>query len=179
MGVGKAFLSMCLAFRTIESQELWKGSHKSFPASLKDRWEMDASRVSHYIKAAEVLEDLKDSEKLPTNEGQCRVLGKLTTEQRQKVWAKVLESDEKPTGRLIKETAKELGFMEKPDGEVEAPPKEVTFISDFAETVNALHSLVEIVGEFDPADIDQVREKIVQCRSALEEIERAIGDGSL
>jgi len=113
---------------------------------------MDASMVSRYIRAAEVLDDLKDSEKRPTNEGQCRELGKLTPEQRHQVWGKVIESKKKPTGRLIKETAKELGFLEKPEVEenVKAPPKEETVLIKFAQTVDALSLLTEIVGRACP-----------------------------
>ena len=76
------FFAMCAAFSDIQEQELWKPDYKSFPQYCRNRWSMDEGTVSHYIKAASVMADLDDFEVKPNNEGQCRVLGKLLTEER-------------------------------------------------------------------------------------------------
>tara|TARA_R110002096_G_scaffold159345_1_gene325162 strand:+ start:149 stop:928 length:780 start_codon:yes stop_codon:yes gene_type:complete len=171
----KAFFAMCEAFQTIRKEELWKESHKSFPAYVKEKWHMDASKVSHYIKAAGVITDLKDCEKKPTNEGQCRVLGRLSTsDERREVWTKVLESEEKPTGRLIQKVAQEAGLLSKPDVEAEAPQKERNVLADIASTVNALAFVSENVGQIEPVDVDLLRQYVSQCRLQLDQIEQAI-----
>ena len=59
----------------IKAEELWRESdHKSFPAYCRERWQLDASTVSHLIRHSEVIEELSSFEKVPTNEGQCRPL---------------------------------------------------------------------------------------------------------
>ncbi|QDU80514.1 hypothetical protein Pla110_22440 [Polystyrenella longa] len=167
------FFAMCAAFSEIQELELWKPKYKSFPKYCRDRWSMDAGTVSHYIKAASVIVDLDHFESRPTNEGQCRVLGKLLTEERRAVWEKVLESDEKATGRHIKEIATRMGFIDLPKREP-APPQEMPFIEAMVYTTEAIRYLSSRINSLASEEHEKIGKYVLECRSLLDQIDHQL-----
>ena len=101
----KAFFAVSEAFLTIKREKLWEGHGKSFSDYCLQRWGLSQSEVSRYVRAAEVLENLKDFGTQPENEGQARVLGRLAPERQREVWKRSLRKVTASAPSSIEEVA--------------------------------------------------------------------------
>lgn len=172
-----SFVEMCEAFSEIDRLDLWKGSHKSFPSYCREKWCFEPHEVSRFIKAAEVIEDLKGiTDILPSNGGQCRVLGRLETEQRKAIWKLVLDSKAKPTSGLIEKKAREAGYIKANETDKQpAPPKEgPTFVSNLIMVAQSIECFAEGVPELDEEEIRKVKEFVMVARANLDQLEAAV-----
>jgi len=174
-----SFIPMCEAFRKIQEEGLWKdGKHKSFPAYCRDRWVLEPHEVSRFIKAAEVVSELKELNlPLPTNGGQCRILGSLDTQQRKDVWKQVLQSEKKPTARLINEVATEAGYLTAPPipNKETAPLKEKgNYLSTFIKMATSMEVFAEEVPAMEDAEAEKIRTYLEQMRKTLNQIEESL-----
>jgi hypothetical protein len=148
-------LDLGYALTTIRDQKLYRGTHKTFAAYCRDRWDLGHSQSYRAIGAVEVLADLSPlgtKIPLPETEGQCRPLLSLTTEDRRNAWETAIENaaGAPVTGRIVEQAAKE--FMPAPT-ETHTPKKSKT--SSTIESALALVQKIEkAIGEHhDPATI--------------------------
>ena len=174
-----AFLPMCEAFKEIRENDLWKdGKHKSFPSYCRERWVLEPHEVSRFIKAAEVVADLKELNlPLPSNGGQCRVLGILDSEQRREVWNRVLQGEKKPTAQLIQEVATKAGYLTAPriPTKEHSPLKEKRdYLSTFIQVATSMEVFAEGVPELEDDEAEKVRTYLKQMRATLNQIEEAL-----
>lgn len=165
----KAFFAVSEAFLTIKREKLWEGHGKSFSDYCLQRWGLSQSEVSRYVRAAEVLENLKGFETQPENEGQARVLGRLVPERQREVWKEVVEKGERLSAKLIEQVAGLHHGTVTGDEQEDAPPKEETTLRLFAEVVIALKRVAG--GAFATDDTDNARELITEARQHLTAIE--------
>lgn len=106
-GLG-TFLEVGSALLTIQSKSLYLESHSTFEAFCRAEFEMGRSHAYRLIDSAKVMEDLSSlgDRKLPTNEGQIRILAALPSEERLPAWQKVIDfssSEKSPiTAKLIR-----------------------------------------------------------------------------
>lgn len=174
-----AFLPMCEAFRKIQEEGLWKdGKHKSFQSYCRERWVLEHHEVSRFIKAAEVVADLKELKlPLPSNGGQCRELGVLDTKQRRDVWKKVHQSEKKPTAQLIRKVATEAGYLTaSPTPTKEAPPlkEKEDYLSTFIWVATSMESFANSVPDMEDDEVEKVHTYIERMREKLNQIEEVL-----
>lgn len=174
-----SFLPMCEAFKEIREKDLWKdGKHKSFQSYCRERWVLEPHEVSRFIKAAEVVADLKELNlPLPSNGGQCRVLGILDSKQRREVWNRVLQGEKKPTAQLIQEVATKAGYLTAPPIPTkEAPPlkEKGNYLSTFIQVATSMEVFAESVPELADDEAEKVRTYLKQMRATLNQIEAAL-----
>jgi hypothetical protein len=165
----KAFFAVSEAFLTIKREKLWEGHGKSFSDYCLQRWGLSQSEVSRYVRAAEVLENLKDFGTQPENEGQARVLGRLAPDRQREVWKEVVDKGERISAKLIEQVAGLHHGTVTAEEQEDAPPKEATTLRLFAQAVEALKRVA--VGGFAAEEADNVRELLVEARQYVTDIE--------
>lgn len=170
---------MCEAFKEIREKDLWKdGRHKSFQSYCRERWVLEPHEVSRFIKAAEVVADLKELKiPLPSNGGQCRELGILDTKQRREVWKKVLQGDKKPTAQLIRKVATKAGYLTAPPIPIkeQSPLKEKeNYLSTFIRVATSMENFTEGLPELEDDEVEKVRTYLKKMRETLNQIEAAL-----
>lgn len=105
----QSFFAAAKALLEIDRKKLWKPEFRTIVEYAEARFDFSTFDVTRYRNAGVVLENLAEFDTLPVNEAQCRELAKLRHKDPQcKVWAAVLESNEKITARLIASTAQRL-----------------------------------------------------------------------
>lgn len=128
-GIG-TFVEVGNALREIRDQKLYKLTHKTFEAYVKERWNWSRPRAYQLIEAAEVDEGLSTNvDKKPTSEAQAREVAKAPPEKQaavvEAVAAKAASEDREPTARDYKAAVAELEYEDCDDGlglDVELPP---------------------------------------------------------
>ena len=120
------FAEVGTALREIRDGKLYKEESLTFEKFVAKRWEMSRSTAYERIETSDVfleMSEISDKTK-PSNQEQCKALLKVSSANRAEVWESVLryceEQEIEPTGKLIKQTAKELGHLK----EVEKTEKE-------------------------------------------------------
>lgn len=100
----KAFLETAKAIRKIGVDKLFDPSHATLFEFCAAEFDMSSTETTRYRKAGGVLNDLAKFSVLPTCEGQCRELAKLSdSAHRVDVWKRVVDRGEKITAAMIKE----------------------------------------------------------------------------
>ena len=99
------------ALFTINKGRLYRETHPTFDAYLRERWDMGRAYAHRLIASAEVVRDLSPTgEKrggaklppiVPATESQARPLAKLDTTDRKAVWRQVQKAAPKKDGRPI------------------------------------------------------------------------------
>jgi hypothetical protein len=116
----RSFLDEARAFQQIRDKRLYQAEYASFNDYCKRRWGYRRQYVDYQIRALAVCRDLTTivvnntpDYPLPLNEGQCRRLAPLTTEQRVDVWQKAvaaaggLQPSDTEIARLVAEVKRE------------------------------------------------------------------------
>lgn len=115
----KTFLSVGNALMTIREKRLYRQTHTSFDAYLKERWDMGRSTAYRMMEAVEVVNDLSPiGDTLPTNEAQTRPLATLEPEARREAWQEVVEEAEAAQEPITAAKVQAVVDRRKP----EAPP---------------------------------------------------------
>ena len=85
---GRAFLEMGRALREVQESQLYKGSHGTFEAYCRERWDLGLSRCHQLMDAVVTIDALSTIvEVLPANEGQARALAAVSEPRaRAEVW---------------------------------------------------------------------------------------------
>lgn len=84
------FFAVGRALQAIREKRLYRASHTSFEAYMRERWGMTKTRAIQLIGAAQVVENLADS--APANEAQTRSLYALTPDEQRLAWAVVQQT---------------------------------------------------------------------------------------
>jgi hypothetical protein len=112
--VERAFYDAGKALKSLRDRRLYRFTHKTFEEYVRERFGMKQSRSYQLIDAANVVDNLSLSPKVPqfvelfpTNEAQCRPLTKLEPQQQREVWQQaVTEAGGKiPSSRIVKDIA--------------------------------------------------------------------------
>ncbi len=109
-GLGQ-FLIVGRALLAIRDQRLYRADHSTFESYCESRWHLSARRINQFVKAAQVRDELAESEPmvpklpLPSNERQIRPLTSLPAEQRRPAWAEAVEMNngKEPSGIQVQE----------------------------------------------------------------------------
>jgi len=109
------------------------------------RWSLSDSQVSRYIAAGAVLSHLAKKftkDEMPKNEGQCRALADVKTEELQAaVWKACVESGEKITAKTIADLAKRIATTGKATVSEEEKAEAVAFDARKTKTEKTLFGL--------------------------------------
>lgn len=103
-GIG-AFHEVGTALLEIRDQQLYRGTHRTFPDYCRERWGFAKSQAYRLIMAAEVVQEIagaspigdvsgESETPLPANEAQTRALAELPAGQRAAVWQEAVEQAE-------------------------------------------------------------------------------------
>ena len=117
--VSQAFFLAGQALKTLRNKRLYRETHSTFEAYVKDRFDFKKSAAYYLINASEVVENLKrpqfvdknqNQTILPSKESQCRPMSKLSPEEQRQVWSSAVEKagGKVPSGRIIKEVVNEI-----------------------------------------------------------------------
>jgi len=130
--VQQAFFVAGQALKTLQDKKLYRETHNRFEDYLRDRFDFTKRKAYYLIDAYKVVNNLKSEPLvhfLPTNERQCREVGKLPTEQQPQAWLTSVEKagGKTPPTRIIKQVVNEIKGVEpvfdpkKKDGPVLVP----------------------------------------------------------
>ena len=114
--VQQAFFQAGRALKILRDKRLYRESHNSFVAYVKERFDFTRRAADYLISASEVIENLKREQivlginVLPTRESQCREIAKLPIEKQPQGWLTSVEraNGKVPSTRIIKEVVKEI-----------------------------------------------------------------------
>lgn len=139
--VQQAFYLAGQALKLLRDKRLYRETHPSFEAYVRDRFDFSRAAAYYLISASKVVDNLKcqqfvDTNQciniLPTKESQCRPLAKLPPEQQRQVWNNALRKSQGrvPSARLVKEAIKQINSVDSIDESnknVEATFQEVNY----------------------------------------------------
>ncbi len=123
--VSQAFFVAGQALKTLRDKRLYRETHSTFEAYIKDKFEFKKSAAYYLINASEVVENLKrpqfvdknpqiEIQVLPTKESQCRPIAKLAPERQREIWYSAVEraGGRVPSARIVKEVVNEIKGVE-------------------------------------------------------------------
>ena len=133
--VQQAFFIAGKALKQLRDKRLYRETHSSFEAYVKERFDFTKRAAYYLIDAHEVVNNLKSEQIvhtnintniLPTKESQCRPLAKLPPEKQREVWRDAVEkaNGKVPSARIIKEVVKQNSSHL----DIEAKPKDKELI---------------------------------------------------
>lgn len=143
------------ALRIIQDKQLYRTTHKSFNDYCKERWEMTPRHAYYLIKAAKVMENLKEnvnscSQILPANEAQIRPLTALSAEQQCQVWQQAIDETapdgKKPTAELVKKITEKFRAA-NPSKSAKPPTR--------AKKVRQIYAALSALKEYTAADLKE------------------------
>ena len=107
----QAFYVAGQALKVLRDKKLYRETHATFEAYIRDRFGFTKAAAYYLISAFEVVNNLKSQplvDLLPTNERQCREIAKLLPDIQPQAWlASVQKANGKvPSARIIKEVVK-------------------------------------------------------------------------
>lgn len=105
----KTFIDVGQALAEIRDSRLYKGTHDTFEAYCRERWNMTPQYANRLVLAADVVTSMETigSTPAPTNEGQARALAAVPAPERADVWREAVESTGgKPTAKAVADIAK-------------------------------------------------------------------------
>lgn len=123
--VERAFFEAGKALAELRDRRLYRSTHKTFEEYCRDRFAHSRQKSNYLIAAAQVYENLttnccqkssddnlttKESQILPTSEGQVRPITKLEPEKQLEVWQQAVEEagGKVPTGRIVKDVVQKI-----------------------------------------------------------------------
>ena len=136
-GVG-TFVEVGNALAEIRDDKLYRGSHRTFEAYCKERWQISRAQAYRQIEAAQVAEDLSpmgdkvstsvETSSVPTkavvtSERVAREVARVPKADLPAVVKKAAEGGKKVTAKAVKEAAKEVAEAKKPASK---PPQRPT-----------------------------------------------------
>lgn len=120
----KAFYEVGSALLRIRDTKSYRDTHETFEAYCKERWDLSRPYAYQQIDAAGVVNDVSAIADIkPSKEAQCRPLASLTTEDRQAVWQRILDSGDKITAKRITHEVQTYFNELSPDPETPGSPK--------------------------------------------------------
>ncbi|MEN9870014.1 MAG: hypothetical protein RLZZ171_997 [Cyanobacteriota bacterium] len=119
--VVQAFYIAGQSLNTLRDKRLYRETHPTFEAYIRDRFAFTRAAAYYLIDAFQVVENLKCQQIvdickiLPTNESQCRPLAKLPPEKQTEAWSKAVElaGNKVPSAKRVKEAIQEICPSEK------------------------------------------------------------------
>lgn len=115
--IEQSFVVLGNALKILRDKRLYRETHASFEAYVRDRFGYSRRAADYLIGASEVVENLKREQivlgtnVLPTKESQCRSLIGQPLETQCKVWTRALELVENkkvPSAKVVKQAVKEI-----------------------------------------------------------------------
>lgn len=115
--VEQSFVTLGNALKILRDKRLYRETHSTFEAYVRDRFDYSRRAVDYLIGASEVVENLKREQivlrtnVLPTKESQCRFLMGHPVEIQCKAWNRALELVENqkiPPARVVKQAVEEV-----------------------------------------------------------------------
>ncbi|MBD2308981.1 hypothetical protein H6G17_26295 [Chroococcidiopsis sp. FACHB-1243] len=126
--VEESFYIAAKALWTINKKRLYRETHQTFEDYCRDRFQFTPRHLYYQIKAAEVIENLQQSERLvqilPSSEYQVRPLSRLKEpEQQIEAWKKSVEKagGQAPSHEIVKQAVTEL-YAVAPSKKAERAP---------------------------------------------------------
>jgi|GEM_PF-6820906 len=106
--IQQAFYVAGQALKVLRDRKLYRETHSNFEFYVRDRFDFTKRKAYYLIDAYEVVNHLKSEplvHLLPTNERQCREVGKLSAEQQPQAWLNSVKKagNKVPSARIIKE----------------------------------------------------------------------------
>lgn len=137
----QTFFEVGNALAIIRDKELYRETYKTFDEYCQEKWQLSLRHSERLMQSFSVIENLRPIGRVPENEGQTRELSKLSPDEQQHVWQKVLEISQllnKPiTAKLIKQ---EVDNFKEPEVKTIEVIKEVEVIKD-PELINKIKAL--------------------------------------
>lgn len=120
--VQQAFFIAGKALKQLRDKRLYRETHNSFEAYVKERFDFTRRAADYLISSAEVMENLKREQfvlrtnVLPSRESHCRPLAKLSPQEQTIAWQKAVEkaNGKMPSSRIISEAVKEIQKVDNP-----------------------------------------------------------------
>lgn len=116
-----AFVEMGNALATIRDERLYRETHKSFEAYLRDRWQLERTYAHRLIEAAKVTQAIAEAateesvargQQIPTSERVARPLTALPEEQQPQAWAaaqeRAAEAGVPITAEIVEQAVEEI-----------------------------------------------------------------------
>ena len=133
--VQQAFFVAGKALKELKDKRLYRETHTTFEAYVRDRFDftkraayylIDAHEVVNNLKSEQFVHSNKSTSILPTKESQCRPLAKLSPERQREIWRTAVEQakGKVPSARIVKNTVKQNSS----DLEIETKPKDKEII---------------------------------------------------
>jgi hypothetical protein len=118
--VVQAFYIAGESLKALRDKRLYRETHATFEAYIRDRFAFTRRAADYLISAASVVENLKREPMvlkcnvLPTNERQCRPLAKLPAQQQREAWNKAVElaGNKVPSSKLVNKIVREMSPLE-------------------------------------------------------------------
>ena len=195
----QGFVEVGNALAVIRTERLYRGTHGTFDAYVRERWDFQKSYAYRLIDAAEAVQNLKTSpigdkiEVLPASESQARALGKVEPEQQADVWQQVIEQsprDEhgqpRPTAEIVEkvvydwitptEEKKVKAPQEQHPREPHAPKTEAELSEEnFERDLERIGNLVHDVFFTWQAKRDRIEVMLDTLRNYIQEFSKAKG----
>lgn len=177
--IERGMLDVGSALRQVRDDQLYRGTHKTFSAYLKDRWSWDRRRAYQLIEASEVVEKLctmVHNSDLPTNERQARAIAQAPEDKQVEVLQKgnkiAASENRKPTAKDYEKAVEEVTTGESGDVEYDD-------LDDDDEEISAPQkSKIELVME--NAEVGkQILNSIRQAKKLLKAVEEVPGTEEL
>jgi intracellular sulfur oxidation DsrE/DsrF family protein len=126
--VVQAFYIAGESLKALRDKRLYRETHATFEAYIRDRFAFTRRAADYLISAASVVKNLKREQIvlkcniLPTNESQCRPMANLPEDAQRKAWSKAVElaGNKVPNARIVKEAVKSLIEVDKKPDRVES-----------------------------------------------------------
>lgn len=112
----RTYVDVGLALGEIRDSRLYKGTHDTFEAYCRERWNFSDRRASQFIEAASVVPKILGTGlPAPVVESQARALAAVPEPERAEVWREAVDrTDGKPTAKIVAEVARERTAPETP-----------------------------------------------------------------
>ncbi|MDO8615889.1 MAG: hypothetical protein Q7T33_09175 [Dehalococcoidia bacterium] len=104
------FVAVGAALTAIRDRRLYRETHPTWEAYLRDRWDMSRQYAHDMIAATQVVEDVSAiADIVPQSESVARPLARLTTEDRQAAWSRAVETaGGQPTAAQVRQAVDEV-----------------------------------------------------------------------
>lgn len=104
----KTFVEVGSALAVIRESGLYRGTHVTFEAYARDRWNLSRPRAYELMTAAEVVSGMPDTAAPITSARQATELAKVPELERAEVWQETVErTNGKPTAAAVREVTEE------------------------------------------------------------------------
>ncbi len=106
------FVEVGTALAEINDGNLYRESHRTFEAYIKDKWDFAKSHAYRLIAAAEVVKNVPHGGQIPTSERQARPLVELPAERQAEAWEAAVEkakqAGQEVTAAIVEEVVEQI-----------------------------------------------------------------------